>query len=221
MENISMETLLKSLRDHYQKGEFDSVKDLLLQNKAGFHKGEFHYNLGTVYSKMGNYAVGRYHLEKAVHEGYETVAAKHNLKTVQTNLSVHDVTTSKTYDDVLLSKGLEYGIDFYVFATLLILVISTVLFSKKLIGRWGFGLLVIVSLAPVSTHQLYLKKLNVGVNFKELQVYEGPSGIFEKTGEIPSGAKLVLGKAIDGWFFVERPLDYVGWVKSENLGILK
>lgn len=221
MENISMEPLLKSLREHYQKGEFESAKDLLLQNKDGFQKGEFHYNLGTVYSKMGNYAVGRYHLEKALTNGYESVAVKHNLSTAKSNLSVHDITTSKSIDDVMLSKGLDYGPDFYIFFSLLILVISVSLFMKKVVNRWFFATLVILALVPISTHQFYLKKLNIGVNFKELQVYEGPSGIFEKTGKIPSGAKLILGKAVNGWYLVERPLDYVGWVKSENLGILK
>lgn len=221
MENISMESLLKSLSEAYQKSDYEQVKDGLLKHKESFDSGEFHYNLGTVYSKMGNYAVGRYHLEKSLYEGYESAAAKHNLLNVKESLAVHDISTSRELDDVALATGLRYGADQYVFLTLLILLISLVLFLKKSITKWVFIVFLLISLVPVGTKFLWLDKLSVGVVFSDSDVYEGPSGIFEKTGKVPKGAKVVFGKAIDGWFFVKRPVDYVGWIKSRDVGVIK
>lgn len=221
MENISMNSLLKSLQTQYQKGEFESVKNSLLENKTKFDKVEFHYNLGTVYSKMGNYAVGRYHLEKAISEGYESVAVKHNLKNVQAKLAVLDVSTSKSVEDVVLAKGLSYGPDFYIFLTLVLMVITSVLSRKKVFGKALITILFLISLVPVGTKFFYLDKKHVGVLFKDSQVFEGPSAIFKKSGKIPSGAKIVVGKEIEGWLFIERPVDYVGWIKSEQVGVIK
>ncbi|MBK23908.1 MAG: hypothetical protein CME70_07885 [Halobacteriovorax sp.] len=216
-----MESLLKSLREQYQSSDFEAVKTSLIDNKDAFDKGEFHYNLGTVYSKTGNYAVGRYHLEKAVYEGYDTAATKHNLKIVKDKLSTQDLSTSQSIDDVLLSKSISYGPDFFIFVTLIFLVVSIVLFNKKVVKRWGVAILILLSLTPITAKHFYLDNLNIAVLFNDSNVYEGPSGIFEKTGEIPKGAKVLVGKTIDGWFFIERPVEYVGWIKMNDVGILK
>lgn len=216
-----MESVLKSLREQYQSGDFEAVKTNLLENKDAFAKGEFHYNLGTVYSKTGNYAVGRYHLEKALFEGYDSMATKHNLKSIQDKLGVYDLATSKSVDDVLLTKSLSYGPDFYICGTLILLIISLVLFYKKAVTKWVLPVLVLIALAPIGFKYLWLNKLNIGITFNEAEVYEGPSGIFEKTGKIPSGAKVIIGKTIEGWMFVQKPVDYVGWVKTKDLGVLK
>ncbi len=221
MENISMESLLKSLREQYQSSDFEAVKTSLIKNKDAFDKGEFHYNLGTVYSKTGNYAVGRYHLEKAIFEGYDSAATKHNLKTVTDKLSVKDLATSQSVDDVFLAKSISYGPDFYIFITLVLLITSITLFNKKIIKSWALSLLLLFSMIPVSLKYFYLDNLNVAVLFNDSKVFEGPSGIFEKTGEIPKGAKVIVGKTIEGWYFIEKPVDYVGWIKKKNVGILK
>lgn len=221
MENISMESLLKSLREQYQSSDFEAVKTSLIENKDAFDKGEFHYNLGTVYSKTGNYAVGRYHLEKAVYEGYDTAATKHNLKIVTDKLSTQDLSTSQSIDDVLLSKSISYGPDVFIFVTLVFLIVTILLFNKRLIKKTSLVILILLSLTPISVKHFYLDKLNIAVLFNDSKVFEGPSGIFEKTGEIPKGAKVLVGKTIDGWYFIERPVDYVGWIKMKDVGILK
>lgn len=216
-----MEQVLKSLSGHYQKGEFEAAKELLLSNKDGFQKGTFHYNLGTVYSKLGNNAVGRYHLEKAIHEGNESTAVRHNLENIKSKLMVNDITSSRETFDVLLSKGLSYGPDTYLLMTLIFLITSIMLFKKKFFNKITFALLLLISLVPISLYSFYLDKLNVGVTFKDAEVFEGPSGIFEKSGVIPAGSKVIIGKANDGWLFVERPIGSVGWIKSSVLGIIK
>ncbi len=221
MENTSMKPLLKSLQDQYLKGDFESVKEGLLEHKASFPKGEFHFNLGTIYSKMENHAVARFHLEKALSEGYENVAVKHNLKSVQGSLAVSDISNSSRIEDLVLSKSLEFGNDFYLFLTLLISVVALVLFLKKYVSKTTFAILGLVALVPISAKVFYIDNFSVGILFQESAIYEGPSGIFEKTGKVPAGSKIVLGKKTDGWRMIEKPLEYVGWIKSNEVGVIK
>lgn len=221
MENTSMESLLKSLREDYQKGNFDAVTDALLKNKSSFSEGEFHYNLGTVYAKAGNFAVGRYHLEKAILKGYDSVAAKHNLLNVKDTIAVHDISNSKSVDDVMLSTSMGFGQEYYLFFTLLLMATTLFLFIKKSFGKIGLVLMLLISLSPLGFKYLWLDKLSVALVFESAEVYEGPSGIFEKTGSVPKGAKVIFGKATEGWVFIERPVEYVGWIKSKDIGVLK
>ena len=221
MENTSMKPLLKSLQDHYLKGDFESVKEGLLEHKSSFPKGEFHYNLGTVYSKMENHAVARFHLEKALNEGYENVAVKHNLKSVQGSLGVSDISNSSRFEDLMLSKSLEFGNDFYVFLTLLLTVVALSLLLKKYISKVAFAMVIVAALIPIGIKTFYIDKFSVGILFQESVVFEGPSGIFEKTGKVPAGSKVILGKKTDGWRMIERPLEYVGWIKSNEVGVIK
>jgi hypothetical protein len=221
MENTSMKPLLKSLQDQYLKGDFESVKEGLLEHKTSFPKGEFHYNLGTVYSKMNNHAVARFHLEKALDEGYENVAVKHNLKSVQGSLGVSDVSNSNRFEDLALSKSLEFGNDFYLFLTLLLAVTALVLLLKRYVSKSSFAILALIAVIPISVKTFYIDKFSVGILFQESVIYEGPSGIFEKTGKVPAGSKIILGKKTDGWRMIEKPLEYVGWIKSNEVGVIK
>ena len=90
----------------YLKKDYKGAANYLLQNKQQLNSGIFHYNLGTVYSKMGDYPAARFHLEKAIKEGYINSSSLNNLTYIKTQLQVDDLSTSSNLPDQLMNSAL-------------------------------------------------------------------------------------------------------------------
>ena len=85
---------LKSLEDLYLKKEYKQVRDKLLSLKGELDEGVFHYNLGTVYGKLGDYAAGRYNMELALKKGFHHTKVYKNLNYFRNQIPVLDIDSS-------------------------------------------------------------------------------------------------------------------------------
>lgn len=211
--NVTFEAL-------YLKKDYKGAANFLLQNKQQLSSGIFHYNLGTVYSKMGDYPAARFHLEKAIKEGYINSSSLNNLTYIKSQLSIDDISTSTNLPDQLMNISLTIPPAAYgSFSLILLLLGITLLKSKKLVKKTSILFLVALIAAPLLFSVGYLDKVNYAIAFKEVPIYEGPSKIFTEKGKVKAGSKIILGEYKEGWFYIKFPISLAGWINKDQLGL--
>lgn len=221
MANTNINEISKSLETLYLDGKFDKAVDLLLESKNQLSAVDFHYNLGTVYAKMGDLGPGRYHLELALKKGYVGSDLLNNLTVIKSKLQGVDLSMSRDLGDQIISFLSSVPIMPVVSIVLVLMIASILLFKfKKVKSIYGLVLLVITSLLPLAIHQGVLANKTFAVNIKEMKIYEGPSSVYDVRATLPGGSKFILGKSDGDWFFIDHPVDLAGWVKKEDIGIL-
>lgn len=204
----------------YLKKDYKGAASYLLQNKQRFDSGIFHYNLGTVYSKMGEHPAARFHLEKAIKDGYINSASLNNLTYIKNQLQVDDLSTSASFPDQFMNYALAIPSAAYLSISLLFLLLSvSLLKSKKLVKKTSIAIFILLIVAPVSFSTLYLDKINYAVAFRDIPLYEGPSKIFSEKGKVKAGSKIILGEFKEGWFYVKFPISLAGWINKDQLGL--
>lgn len=204
----------------YLKKDYKGAANYLLANKQQLNSGIFHYNLGTVYSKMGDYPAARFHFEKSIKEGYINSSSLNNLAYVKTQLQVDDLTTSTLLPDELMNYSLSIpGAAYLSFTLILILGGVLLVKAKKMKRKISIILFGILAISPLLFSQLYLEKINYAVAFKDISLYEGPSKIFAEKGKIRAGSKIVLGDFKEGWFYVKFPISLAGWISKDQIGL--
>lgn len=217
MEGASVPATFEEL---YLKKDFRGAANYLLQNKQQLSSGIFHYNLGTVYSKMGDYPAARFHLEKAIKEGYINSSSLNNLTYIKTQLQVDDLSTSSLLPDQLMDTALAIPSSVYLSFSLLLLLLGLGLVkSKKIVRKMTMIIFAILIVLPVVFSQLYLEKINYAIAFKDVSLFEGPSKIFSEKGKVRAGSKIILGEFKEGWFYVKFPISLAGWISKDQLGI--
>ncbi len=210
----------KIFEDFYVKNDFKAAASYLIQNKQQLKSGIFHYNLGTVYSKMGDMAAARFHLEKAIKDGHINSSTLNNLSFVKTQLQVDDLSTSSNLYDQVMNSALAFPSSAYLTLTLVLVLAAMVLLRmKKIIGRISFAICLVFALVPIYFSTIYLKDINYAIAFKDIPIYEGPSKIFSEKGKVRAGSKMILGEFKEGWFYVKYPISLAGWVGKDQLGL--
>jgi len=218
MENQEMKDILGDLEKNYLNSEYDTSLKNILANKDKFDPGVFYYNSGTLYIKKGNYPVARYHLEKAIKKGYINSKVYNNLNTVKNYLGVESSSQSKV--DVLTNFAMELPGQVYLSLTLLMLIFVITLFRFKYIKlKKTFVTLIVISLIPFLFSSFYLRNLRFAISFEEIEVREGPSGIYPKSNLVKAGTKLIVGSHSNGWVYIKSPVHLTGWTKKEALGL--
>lgn len=224
MENNNITGMTKSsdqsFQELYLKKDYKSAADYLLKNKQLFNSGIFHYNLGTVYSKLGEPAAARYHLEKSIQDGYINSSSLNNLNFVKKSLNIDDVTTSSATADIAMNFATSLPFSAYSFVSLLMILIFLILIRlKKVRSRIKIALLIITAIVPIIFYSLIVDHLHPAIVFMEISLQEGPSKIFAEKGKIKAGSKIIVGDYKDGWFFVKHPESLIGWVNKDQLGL--
>lgn len=209
-----------SFDELYLKKDYKGAAQYLLDNKQHIDSGIFHYNLGTVYSKMGDQATARFHLEKAIQEGYINSSSLNNLTFVKSKLQVDDLTTSTSFPDELMSIATAIPNAGYFSITLALILLFTLLIRfKKIQKRWIMAAVFLLAITPLLFSNFYVKNINFAVTLKDIPLYEGPSKIFNEKGQIRAGSKIILGEFKEGWFFVKFPMSLSGWINKDQLGL--
>jgi tetratricopeptide (TPR) repeat protein len=214
------ETTKASFDELYLKKDYKGAAQYLLDNKQRFDSGTFHYNLGTVYSKMGDQATARFHLEKAIQEGYINTSSLNNLAFVKSHLQVDDLSNSTSLPDELINAATTIPMAGYFSLTLILLLIFTLMIRfKKITTKWVMAVVLLIALLPVGFANFYVKDINLAVALGDIPLYEGPSKIFNEKGKVRAGSKIILGQFKEGWFYVEFPISLSGWINKDQLGL--
>lgn len=219
MENNNINELMKSLSELYAKKEYNKAIELLEQNSQTLDTGTYYYNLGTLKAKTGNFALARFYYEKALKKGYQSEALLNNLSFVKTKMEGDDLSNSLSFEDRVQDASSMFSLNTFLLLGAIVFFLS-MLFMRlmKSMRVWKIIVILLVSFSPLMLKVFYLDKKPVAIVLKEVEVYEGPSSIFEQKGTIKAGAKIRLGKINDKWAFVSAPESAVGWVNKESLG---
>lgn len=204
----------------YLKKDFKGASQYLLDNKLQMNSGIFHYNLGTVYSKMGDQAAARFHLEKSIKEGYINTSSLNNLNFVKAKLGVDDLSTSTSFPDQVVNVVTAIPTSAYFSLTLVLcLILAIMIRFYKIQKKWLMVVCFLLAMSPVLFSNFYVKKINYAIALKDIPLYEGPSKIFNEKGQVRAGSKIVIGELKEGWFYVKFPLSLAGWINKDQLGL--
>lgn len=216
-----MSEVLKSLESLYTQERYTEALELLEKSQDALPLGQFHYNLGTLYLKMNQVGPARYHLETALNEGFVHSALFNNLSYLQQQLNLVDLSRSSSILDRLYNFSLSTPQEIYLLIFLLLILSGCVFFKFFRLRRWAFSLPFF--LGATLTAYMYLgvvRTSRVAVALNDAEVLEGPSKLYTQKFQLPAGAKIILGKEADDWFYIERPLHFSGWVKMSDLGFI-
>ena len=204
----------------YLRKDYKGAANYLLQNKQQLSSGIFHYNLGTVYSKMGDFPAARFHLEKAIKDGYINSSSLNNLTYIKSQLQTDDISNSTSLPDQFMNTALTIPPAAYLSLSLVLLLLGvSLLKSKRLVRKMSIALMAVLILSPILFSQFYLDKINYAVAFKDVAIYEGPSKIFAEKGKVKAGSKIILGTYKEGWFYIKFPISLAGWISKDQLGL--
>lgn len=199
--------------------EYAQARELVLKHKDEFALEIFHYNLGTLYLKEKQFPAARYHFEKALHLGLVDARLKKNLNTTIKGLSIS--TPELSFKDQFIETASSLSLGGLTSVSLTLLLIWA-LFSRFIAKRFGRALLILsfcFCLLPFAG-RFYLQNLHKGVVLEDTWLREGPSKIYEQSGKIPGGTRVILGSFSQNWALVVSPTYYSGWVPVKDLGTI-
>ena len=212
---------MEKLKNLYVQGNFEGARKLLMERKENFPEGLFHYNLGTLYAREGNLALGRYHLEKALSENFANRMLFNNLETVKTKLDVLDLGRSESLAGKMVDGSLSLPPGIWL--TLSLLLCLGLIFAVKGKMIRGFAWLTVSCIlvaAPLVYSRVYLGKMRYAVVLEDAKIYEGPSQIYSSTGVVEGGSKIIVGRSNNKQHFIVYPKMFSGWVHRDSLGFL-
>ena len=103
--------------------------------------------------------------------------------------------------------------------TLILLVCSAVLLKLKKLKKIKVALvLVCLSVLPYFGSLVANRVVSGAINIGNGYVRGGPSLIYEKSVEIPSGRKLIIGEVDKGWCRILYPFEFAGWIEKKSIG---
>lgn len=220
MQDSNTEELLKSLEAQVQSGEFSAATELLLQNRESLSPYLFHYNLGTVHVKSKHYAIGRFHLEKALRESPFSAEARNNLDFVKTKIEASEPSSDPYSFSHLVETAHLVPMEFYlVYLSILFLFLARSL-SRRGFKKWVMPIIFFFILnLPVIFYFFCARNLDPAIALKEAIVREGASEVYEKSFSVKEGSKLFIGKRDGKWLYIEYPKNIAGWVSTDDVAI--
>ena len=216
MDNINTNVALKELEELFVAKKFSDAREYLLGKKTDLSPGLFHYNMGVVLGEEGNLAGARYHFEIAKKKGFAHPAIYKNLNIIEQRV-----------DGKIKSEGIYENItNFYVstpssvfifvslFLSLIALVTLRYIKSRKLITTSVIALLILPTIVKVSYFE---QKYSTALSLKEVELFQGPSKVYDVIDLIPAGKKLIISKNYSEWVFIEYPVEFSGWIDRKKV----
>ncbi len=220
MNKINNQDVIKSFEQHYLKEDFAKALELLQKHQTNFAPEVWHYNLGTLYLKLNDPALGRFHLEKALQLGKSDAALYKNLQTAKTLVRAELYEKSGWDWDGVLYKVQALPTELCVTFVLVFALIF--LWLNRKFQNWFSpkNFILIICLLFAAFPLFYKGAQDVAITKSDVSNREGPSEVFAETSLVPGGIKVILGKRDGEWLYIKMPRRYAGWVKAEQLGFL-
>ena len=209
------------MEQHYAGGDFAAARKLLMEKKDTLSEGLFHYNLGTLYAKEGNWALGRFHLEKAFSKNFANRMLFNNLEVVKSELNVLELGQGGSFSERSVDTSLSLPPASWLSLTLVMLLLWIISIKKRwLAGNLWRGIGLLVALIPLLYSQIYLERMRYAIVLEDTQIHEGPSDIYADSGIVRGGSKIIVGKSNNGRYLILYPELLSGWIHERHLGFL-
>ncbi|HXH73704.1 MAG TPA: hypothetical protein VNJ08_01975 [Bacteriovoracaceae bacterium] len=205
---------MKTFEDFYVKKDYSNALKFLQKHAGELPPGLLHYNLGTVYSQMENWALARYHFLQAHESGFSLPALTINQEAVEKRLEIDRLENPQSASDYLIKASLFAKEGIFTSMSLIFLVLGLLILKKnpnfKKVMLWT---LLVVS--PVGLNY-WVDSWPRLVVTEPQALSEGPSAIFNTNGELPAGVMIIVRGKGD-WQEVIYPSRFTGWVKTSAL----
>jgi len=218
LEDTTIEDVLKTVETLYAQKDYQKALETLAANKDKISESVWHYNVGTVYGKLENWPMARYHLTLAEWEGLSSKEVISNKNFVESKLDTNKLERSLAPSDYLVKGGIASSQGILSSVSLFIVLLGLVAFWKT-------------KSIKVLSASLTMALIVVGLNFwihswdkmivvTTQVIKDGPSEIFGQKEELPVGL-LIVGTKKGDWIEIIYPSRYQGWIKDSGLKELK
>ena len=214
MEDTTIKDVLETVQTFYTQKDYENALLALKENQSKIPEGLWHYNMGTIYGKMEQYPLARYHLLMADKKGYNSEDLLSNTILVEEKLQIEKLEQSYSSSDFLFKAGLVARDGIFTLLGLILVLIGVISLWKKAGFRvWGslFALAVLI----ISMNWL-VDALDKKIVLEGQAIQEGPSAIFRTTDELPAGI-MVITTEKNGWLKIIYPSRFEGWIKDKGL----
>lgn len=191
---------------------------MLKEHSGEITPGVWHYNMGTVYGKMGQLPLARYHLLMAREEGYTKEEAAQNTDIIESRLETSTMEKPTSASDYALKAGMLATEGVFTTIGLIFIIAGIITVWRKSSYRVWLSLFGI-SLAVLSINW-WIISLDKFIVLQPKELHEGPSVIFPGQGEVPPGI-FIMATSEGDWKHVYYPSRFSGWIKNADLKELK
>lgn len=218
MEDTTIEDVLKTVETFYAQKDYQKALETLAANKGKISESVWHYNVGTVYGKLENWPMARYHLTLAEWEGLSSKEVISNKNFVESKLDTKKLERPLSPSDYFVKGGIELSQGIFSSVSLLVVLVGLVAFwQKKSIKALGASLAIALIVVGVN---FWIHSWNKMIVVSTQVIKDGPSEIFGQKDELPVGL-MIVGTKKGNWFEIVYPSRYQGWIKDAGLKELK
>jgi hypothetical protein len=206
--------VLKTFEEFYLKGDYKNAVQALVQQQSNIDAGIWHYNMGTVLTKLNNLPMARFHFLLAQENGLDSKELELNQKIVESKLDATRLEKPLDFSDYLIKMGNFSNKGPFVSLSLLFLIIGLFKLRKSASPKrvLGFILAVITPLILSFWIGTWPRKIAL----VSVPVHEGPSAMFRVISELPAGI-LIISQEKGDWENIIFPSRFSGWIKSDSL----
>lgn len=221
MENSNTTEMMKSLEASYLKKDYKAAIDSLIANKELLQSGIFHYNLGTLYAKSGNFPAARYQFEKSIEEGFQRKEVYKNLDFVIQKQNLDDLSASNSFVDKTIALQYRWSNSLFISISLCLVIFALLKMKKNGLKTIAPYLFLLLAILPLAWNWGVLKQSKMGIVLIKTEVREGPSKIFEVNKDLEPGMQIVLGEIQNNWVHIIRPEHLAGWADLNAIGVYR
>ena len=218
MEDTTIEDVLKTVQNYYTQKDYQSALDTLIKNQDQVPPGIWHYNAGTLYGKLENWAMARFHFLSADSEGYTSKESVLNRQLVEEKLNIEKIEKPTSASDYFYKFSMIGTQGIFTTLGLILIIAGIVAIWKKANVR----VTMVFFLTALMTLGLnwWILSLDKSIVLTSVQIHEGPSAIFASADELPKGVLIITSRK-EGWLEIKYPSRFMGWIKDSGLKELK
>lgn len=214
MEDTTIENMLKTVESAFAQQDYQGALKILEKHQQEISPGIWHYNVGTVHGKLGNYPLSRYHLMMADENGLSTKEVISNRNLVEEKLDIARYEKSISWSDYLIKAGMTSSQGLLTSLSLLLIVTALITFWKKQQFKI-FSVFLALGIVVMGLNW-WIHTWNRSIVLMAQPLHEGPSAIFAAKDEVPVGV-LVVTVEKEGWLQIIYPSRFHGWIKNSGL----
>lgn len=205
---------MKTFEDYYLKKDYPNALLTLEKNQSAMDIGLWHYNLGTVFGKMNNWPMARFHFILAETSGLHSKELNQNQQLVEEKLEVEQLEKPMGTTDYLIKAGFIAADGPLLSLGFLFLAVGLWVLKKKPTIK-SAAIFVLAVVTPLML-DVWIDSWPKKIVVTPKPIFDGPSALFNTRGDLPAGI-VIMTNTKDDWEEIIFPSRFSGWIKSDGL----
>lgn len=222
--NTNTEVSMKPFQDYYGAKDWLKATQWLDTNKSQLDEGLYYFNMGTLAIKQDQLPLARYYFEQANLKNFNDPWVNKNITSLKQDMGVQLIETQSFYEQMSAKLFSYITPDHLLAFTFTVILALVVYWWKNKISKSFYTLTATLVLTIAIGGYALTKadasfsgsKLNQAIVIEPMNIYEGPSTIFEELGKLPAGLKITWDENNHGWAKIVSPLNFRGWIQFDE-----